>query len=102
MPFIQQVALPTFGLIEIFVLMIVVYLLTGRRVIADLAARVPQRARAASETTLLLGYAALGQVGGWLLGPVAWLSAFQLPHRRYSVRLQRPAQHRGALDLGDL
>jgi hypothetical protein len=69
MPFVQQVALPTFGLVEIFVLMAIVYLLTGRRVIPDLAARAPERARAASETTLLLGYAALGQVGGWLLGP---------------------------------
>jgi hypothetical protein len=69
MPFIQQVALPTFGLIEIFVLMAVVYLLTGRRVIPDIAARAPGRARAATETAFLLGYAALGQLGGWLLGP---------------------------------
>jgi hypothetical protein len=69
MPFIQQVALPTFGLIEIFVLMAVVYLLTGRRVIPDIAARAPGRARAASETAFLLGYAAFGQLGGWLLGP---------------------------------
>jgi hypothetical protein len=69
MPFVQQVALPTFGLIEILVLMAVVYLLTGRRVIPDIAARAPGRARAASETAFLLGYAALGQLGGWLLGP---------------------------------
>ena len=50
-------------------LMAVVYLLTGRRVIPDIAARAPGRARAASETAFLLGYAALGQLGGWLLGP---------------------------------
>ena len=76
MPFIQQVALPSLGLIEIFVLMAVVYLLTGRRVVPDLAARAPQRARAASETTLLLGYAALGQLGGWLLGPALGYRSF--------------------------
>jgi hypothetical protein len=34
-----------------------------------MAARAPGRALAARETALLLGYAALGQVGGWLLGP---------------------------------
>jgi hypothetical protein len=50
MPFIKQVALPTFGLMEIFVLMALVCLLTGRRVIPDIAARAPGRAPAASET----------------------------------------------------
>jgi hypothetical protein len=69
MPFVQQVALPSFGLIEVFALMAVVYVLTGRRVIPDLAARAPERAQAARETTLLLGYAGLGQLGGWLIGP---------------------------------
>jgi hypothetical protein len=69
MPFVQQVALPSLGLVEVFVLMAVVYLLTGRRMIPDLAARAPERAQAARETTLLFGYAALGQLGGWLVGP---------------------------------
>src|SRR5260221_9367898 len=69
MPFVQQVALPSLGLIEVFALMAVVYVLTGRRVIPDLAARAPERAQAARETTLLLGYAGLGQLGGWLVGP---------------------------------
>ncbi len=69
MPFAQQVALPSFGLIEVFVLMAVVYALTSRRVIPDLAARAPERQQAARETALLLGYAGLGQVGGWLVGP---------------------------------
>jgi hypothetical protein len=69
MPFVQQVALPSFGLIEVFALMAVVYVLTGRRAIPDLAARAPERAQAARETILLLGYAGLGQLGGWLVGP---------------------------------
>jgi hypothetical protein len=69
MPFVQQVALPSFGLIEVFALMAVVYVLTGRRVIPDLAARAPERAQAARETVLLIGYAGLGQLGGWLVGP---------------------------------
>jgi hypothetical protein len=47
----------------------VVYVLTGRRVIPDLAARAPERAQAARETVLLIGYAGLGQLGGWLVGP---------------------------------
>jgi hypothetical protein len=69
MSFNQQVALPSLGLIEIFVLMAVVYVLTSRRKIPDLAARAPARSRAARETALLIGYAGMGQVGGWIVGP---------------------------------
>ncbi len=69
MPFARQVALPSFGLIEVFVLMAVVYALTSRRVIPDLAARAPERRQAAREAASLLGYAGLGQLGGWLVGP---------------------------------
>src|SRR5260370_25574337 len=58
MPFAQQVALPSLGLIEVFVLMAVVHLLTGRRVVPDLAARAPERPQAVRETALVLGYAA--------------------------------------------
>jgi hypothetical protein len=76
MPFAQQVALPSVGLIEVFVLMAVVYFLTRRRVIPDLAARAPERSLAARETVALLGYAALGQVGGWLLGPALGYRSF--------------------------
>lgn len=68
--FAQQVALPNLGLIEIFGLMAVIYGLTARRVIPDLAARAPARRRAARETACLLGYAGVGQAGGWLLGPI--------------------------------
>jgi hypothetical protein len=77
MPFVQQVALPSFGLIEVFALMAVVYILTARRAIPDLAARAPERAQAARETILLLGYAGLGQLGGWLVR--AWLSSVHFP-----------------------
>ncbi len=76
MPFAQQVALPSVGLIEVFVLMTVVHFLTRRRVIPDLAARAPERSLASRETGLLLGYAALGQVGGWLLGPALGYRSF--------------------------
>ena len=67
--FVQQIALPSLGLVEVFVLMAVIYALTSRRVIPDVAARAPERQQAAVETASLLGYAGLGQVGGWLVGP---------------------------------
>src|SRR5579863_5182682 len=43
LPFAQQVALPSVGLIEVFVLMTLTYFLTRRRVIPDIAARAPER-----------------------------------------------------------
>src|SRR5271169_2442082 len=55
--------------IEVFGLMGVVYLLTRRRVVPDLAARAPERRIAMRETTILLLYAAVGQAAGWILGP---------------------------------
>ena len=69
LPFAVQVAVPTVGFIEIFGLMGVVYWLTRKRAIPDLAARTPARAVAARETAALLAYAMLGQAGGWLVGP---------------------------------
>lgn len=68
-PFAQQVAFPTLGLIEVFLLMAVVYGLTRRRIVPDLAVRAPPRRQAARETAWLLAYATLGQAGGWVLGP---------------------------------
>jgi hypothetical protein len=76
MSFAQQLALPSMGLIEVFVLMTVVYFLTRRRVIPDIAARAPERSLAARETAALLGYAGLGQVGSWLLGPALGYRSF--------------------------
>lgn len=69
LPFAQQVAFPTFGLIEVFALMALVWWLTRRRSVPDMAARAPQRAQAARETAMVWGYAALAQAGGWVLGP---------------------------------
>jgi hypothetical protein len=69
MTFARQIALPNLGMIEIFALMIVIHALTSRRVIPDIAARAPERRQAARETGCLLCYAAIGQAGGWFLGP---------------------------------
>jgi hypothetical protein len=69
LPFVLQMAAPTVGLIEIFVLMVLAFLLTRKRVIPDMAARAPDRRVALRETVLVLAYAALGQVGGWIVGP---------------------------------
>jgi hypothetical protein len=69
MSYTRQVALPSLGLIEIFALMAIVFLLTRRRAIPDVAARAPLRTQAARETAFLLTYAALGQAGGWIIGP---------------------------------
>jgi hypothetical protein len=70
LPFALQLAAPSITLIEIFVLMGLVFLFTRRRVVPDMASRAPNRQTALRETLLLIGYAALGQVGGWILGPL--------------------------------
>jgi len=67
--FAAQMASPSVALLEVFALMGVVWWLTRRRAIPDMAARAPAKARAAYETAGLLAYAMLGQVGGWLVGP---------------------------------
>ena len=68
-PFGVQMALPTAGLLEISLLMAVVYALTSRRQIPDMAARAPAQSVALRETTYTLAYAMAAQAGGWLLGP---------------------------------
>src|SRR6266498_3145991 len=68
LPFASQMAAPTVGLVEIFVLMVLAFLITRKRAIPDMAARAPERRIALRETTLVLAYAALGQVGGWIVG----------------------------------
>jgi hypothetical protein len=68
-PFAAQMAGPSLGLLEVFGLMGVVWWMTRRRAIPDMAARAPSKALAAREIAALLAYAMLGQVGGWLLGP---------------------------------
>src|ERR1700686_4173712 len=74
--FASQIAEPTVVLIEIFVLMVLAFLLTRNRVIPDLAARAPERGVAWRETILVLVYAGLGQVGGWILAPALGYRAF--------------------------
>jgi hypothetical protein len=76
LPFAVQLSAPTITLIEILLLMGLVFLLTRRRLVPDIASRVPDRRAALRETLLLIGYAALGQVGGWLLGPALGYRAF--------------------------
>jgi hypothetical protein len=69
LPFALQISAPTITLLEIFGLMGLVLLLTRRRLIPDMAARAPERRVAMREMILVLSYAALGQVGGWIVGP---------------------------------
>lgn len=68
-PFAVQMAAPTIGMAQIFVLMALTFILTRKRAIPDMAARAPERRVALREALLLLGYAALGQAGGWIVGP---------------------------------
>jgi hypothetical protein len=70
LPFALQMAQPIIGMIEIFALMVLAFLLTRKRVIPDMAARAPERRVALRETVAVLAYAALGQVGGWIIAPV--------------------------------
>ena len=69
LPFSLQLAMPTIGMIEVFILMVVTFLLTSTRAIPDMAARAPERRVALRETVGVLAYAFVGQVGGWVVGP---------------------------------
>ncbi|HEY1880523.1 MAG TPA: hypothetical protein VGG68_11390 [Caulobacteraceae bacterium] len=80
LPFVAQMALPSVGLIEIFLLMAIVHWLTRRRPVPDIAARAPARALAARETALTLTWAMLAQIGGWLI-------AHALGYRPFSFHL---------------
>jgi hypothetical protein len=67
LPFAVQLAAPTIGMIQIFVLMAVAFLVTRRRVIPDLMTRAPDRGVAVRETIQVLAYALVGQAGGWIV-----------------------------------
>jgi len=97
LPFAAQMAFPTVGLLEIFVLMGVVYALTSKRVIPDIAERAPARARAAFETVGLLAYAMAGQVGGWFLGPALGLRPFSFHLAGTLVGCSTPASAKEAI-----
>lgn len=89
-PFALQVTFPTLGMIEIFALMGVVYWLTRHRSPIDVAARAPARKESARETTLLLVYAAIGQIGGWIVGPLLGYRAFSFHFAGTLVGTTRP------------
>jgi hypothetical protein len=76
LPFALQMAAPSITLLEIFVLMWLVFLLTRGRVTPDMAARAPERRVALRETVLVLAYAGVGQIGGWIVGPALGYRAF--------------------------
>jgi len=76
LPFALQMAAPSITLVEIFLLMVLVFQLTRKRIIPDMSTRAPERRVALRETTLVLSYAALGQIGGWLVAPALGFRPF--------------------------
>jgi hypothetical protein len=95
LPFVAQVLGPTIALAEVFILMVVAFVVTRTRQIPDMAARAPDRSVAMRETVLLILYAALGQVGGWVVGPALGYHAFSfhLAGSMYgATMLVRPAE----------
>jgi hypothetical protein len=67
-PYGNQVAAPTLALVEVLLLIAVVYALTRKRVVPDVAARAPERATALRETLWMIGYAVAALLGGLVLG----------------------------------
>jgi hypothetical protein len=67
-PFAQQLVSPWLAILEVFALIAVVYGLTRRRVVPDVAARGPGRPVALRETRWLVGYGVAGLLGGLLVG----------------------------------
>jgi hypothetical protein len=96
-PFAVQLGLPTVGLLEVFLLMGLVWLMTRRRPRLDIAARAPPRAQAARETGMLLAWAALGQAGGWLVGPLLGVRPFSFHLAGTLVGCSVPPSPREAL-----
>ena len=64
----EQVVSANLALVEVFLLMGVVYALTRKRTVPDMAARAPERVTARRETLLLVAYGILCQLGGLALG----------------------------------
>jgi len=89
-PFALQVIFPSLGLIEVFALMGIVYWLTRHRAPIALAARAPGREKAARETILLLVYAFIGQIGGWVVGPSLGYRAFSFHLAGTLVGISKP------------
>lgn len=66
--FTEQVLVANLTMLEIFLIMWIVYMLTRGRTLPDLAARAPTRALAWRETLLLITYGVLAQMVGLVLG----------------------------------
>ncbi len=62
--------------LEVFALMGLVHVLTRRRPVVDVAARAPEPAQAARETTLTLAYGVFAMTGGYLVGRAFGWHAF--------------------------
>ena len=77
-------------LLEVFVLMVVVHLLTRRRPRIDLAARAPARPVARAETVAVLAYGALAMAGGYLLGHAFGWHAFSFHLDGMVIRTGQP------------
>jgi hypothetical protein len=95
LPFVAQVVGPTIALFEVFLLMVVAFAVTRTRDIPDMAARAPDRRVAMRETVLLILYAALGQVGGWVVGPALGYRpfSFHLAGSMYGIAMvPQPAE----------
>jgi hypothetical protein len=67
-PFLGRILSPEATLVESLAMMGLILLITLRRRIPDLAARVPSMVAARRETLLMVGYGILGQVVGAILG----------------------------------
>ena len=77
LPFALQMAAPSITLLEVFALMVLVFLLTRRREIPDMAARAPARAALpGAKRSVFSSMPALGQAGGWLVGPALGFRPF--------------------------
>ena len=75
-PAAGQVLQTNLMFVEVFALMAVVYLLTRRRELPDLAERAPAIQQAARETRLMLAYGVVAMAGGYLLGRALGWHAF--------------------------
>jgi len=72
--------------------MVVVHLLTRRRVVPDLAARAPAVRRARTETLAVLGYGLVAMAGGLLLGHACGWHAFGFHLDNMVIRTGQPVQ----------
>ncbi len=82
---------------EVIVLMVVVHLLTRRRVVPDLATRAPTRIVARAEVAGVIGYGLVAMLGGFLLGRALGWHAFGFHLDGMVVRTGQPVTPAEAL-----